>query len=87
MYYLIFNDKKIRDLFIKNMKEKNIYCTSHYVPLHSSDAGKKFGRVYGNLDLTNNLSSRIARLPLWVGLEKHIEYVISETIRTIKKIH
>jgi dTDP-4-amino-4,6-dideoxygalactose transaminase len=38
------------------------------VPLHSSPAGKRYGRVHGSLEMTTRQSERLIRLPLWVGL-------------------
>jgi len=38
------------------------------VPLHSSPAGKRYGKVHGAMDVTNIQSARLIRLPLWVGL-------------------
>jgi dTDP-4-amino-4,6-dideoxygalactose transaminase len=40
----------------------------HYVPLHSSPAGLRYGRVHGELDVTNRQAEQLIRLPLWVGL-------------------
>ena len=40
----------------------------HYVPLHDSPAGSKYGRAHGGVRVTEELSQRIVRLPLWVGL-------------------
>lgn len=39
------------------------------MPLHSSPAGLRYGRVNGNLDVTDKVAERIVRLPLWVGLD------------------
>jgi dTDP-4-amino-4,6-dideoxygalactose transaminase len=50
----------------------------HYVPLHSSPAGRKFGRTPGELPRTDNLSERLVRLPLWLGMgEDHIARVVN----------
>jgi dTDP-4-amino-4,6-dideoxygalactose transaminase len=40
----------------------------HYVPLHSSPAGQCFGRTHGSLDVTDDVSDRLVRLPLWIGM-------------------
>jgi dTDP-4-amino-4,6-dideoxygalactose transaminase len=40
----------------------------HYVPLHSSPAGLRYGRTAGPMNVTDDYSNRIIRLPLWVGL-------------------
>lgn len=51
-----------------NLDYRSIYSVFHYVPLHSSPAGMKYGRVHGNLEITNNLSDRLLRLPLWPAM-------------------
>lgn len=69
MYYVLLSDKENFIEFIKAMKEVDICCVSHYVPLHSSPAGTKFGRTNGNLDNTNEICKKLVRLPLWTGIE------------------
>jgi len=52
----------------------------HYVPLHSAPMGQKIGRVVGDMSNTANLSERLVRLPLWLGLEDQLAFVIQEVI-------
>jgi dTDP-4-amino-4,6-dideoxygalactose transaminase len=52
----------------------------HYVPLHSAPMGRKAGRAFGDLTNTSNLSERLVRLPLWLGIEEHMAFVIQEVI-------
>jgi len=68
MYYLLLSDFDMRTLFIRNMEQRGVNCVFHYVPLHSSSAGKKYGRTHGDLVVTDEVSDRLVRLPLWVGL-------------------
>ena len=79
MYYLLVKDIKDRTLFIEYMKDKGVNCVFHYVPLHSSPAGKKYGRVNDNMEVTNTVSNKIVRLPLWLEMDqtKVIEEVIA----------
>jgi dTDP-4-amino-4,6-dideoxygalactose transaminase len=76
MYYLLLPDLEQRTHFIDHMKQLGIQCVFHYVPLHSSPIGGKLGRASGELPVTVNVSERLVRLPLWPGLEEHIEFVI-----------
>ena len=69
MYYILLPDLEKRTGLLQFLKGEGIGGVFHYVPLHSSPAGKKFGRPHGHLDITDNLSERIVRLPLWIGLE------------------
>lgn len=70
MYYVLlskkFNQRKVLDYFEKN----GVSSLFHYIPLHLSPAGRKYGKVHGALEITSALSSRLIRLPLWVGLSK-----------------
>jgi dTDP-4-amino-4,6-dideoxygalactose transaminase len=49
----------------------------HYIPLHSSPAGQRFGRASGALPVTDDVSARLVRMPLWVGLEEHLDHVLA----------
>ncbi|HEY0562231.1 MAG TPA: dTDP-4-amino-4,6-dideoxygalactose transaminase [Methylophilus sp.] len=69
MYYILLESLQHRTELIQRFKAQNIHPTFHYVPLHSAPAGKKFARVHGSMKHTDDLSSRLLRLPLWVGLE------------------
>ena len=85
MYYLLLPDLARRTAFIDHLREKNIATVFHYIPLHSSPAGKKFGRSHGELPVTANLADRLVRLPLWVGLEDKIETVIAEAFSALQR--
>lgn len=82
IYYLILPGLKCRDRLIETLKDKGIKAVFHYVPLHSSPAGQKFGRSSGTLKVTDDLSSRLLRLPLYATLKdtelvRIIEIVLS----------
>lgn len=64
MYYLILDSLNTRTRLIAHLKAQGIYPVFHYVPLHSSPAGRKYGRVGSTMALTDNLSERLLRLPL-----------------------
>ena len=64
MYYLKLKDLEDRTEFIKFMKERDIQCVFHYVPLHSAPAGRKFGRFHGEDVYTTVESDRLVRLPM-----------------------
>lgn len=76
LYYLLLKDLDDRTRFIRDMAAAGINCVFHYIPLHSSPVGKELGRVVGDLAITDDVSSRLVRLPMWVGLEAHQERVI-----------
>ncbi len=76
MYYLLMPDLKSRVQFISAMKAHGVHCVFHYVPLHSSPAGLKYGRVSGDMLVTDDISDRLVRLPLWLGIEDDISRII-----------
>jgi dTDP-4-amino-4,6-dideoxygalactose transaminase len=80
IFYLILKNKTQRDNFISKMHERNINCVFHYIPLHSSKAGKIYGRVSGCMKNTDSISERIVRLPLSIGLN------IDQVITSVKGI-
>ena len=65
MYYLIVDSLNIRTKLIAHLKAKDIHPVFHYVPLHSSPAGKKYGRTSGSMRVTEDISERLLRLPLY----------------------
>lgn len=70
MYYILLRDVVERTRVIGALKELGVLTVFHYVPLHSSPAGRRFGRAMGDLPVTNDVSDRLLRLPLWIdGLE------------------
>jgi dTDP-4-amino-4,6-dideoxygalactose transaminase len=80
MYYLLLRNLDERTAFIDHMKENAIQCVFHYVPLHSAPYGTKVGRTSGAMPVTNDVADRLVRLPLWVGLEDHLDRII-EAVR------
>ena len=68
MYYVLLAPEIDRQRVLDSFKRNKIWSVFHHVPLHSSPAGKRYGRPHGDLDVTNQQSERLVRLPLWVGL-------------------
>ncbi len=77
MYYVILASDIDRQSVLEALKRSGVYSVFHYVPLHSSPAGRRYGRAHGALDVTDRQSERLIRLPLWVGLsEASIQKVV-----------
>ncbi len=76
MYYILLDSLKQRTELILKFKAQDIHPVFHYIPLHSAPAGKKFARAHGDMNNTNNLSERLLRLPLWVGLAEKQKEVL-----------
>ncbi|ASQ46454.1 dTDP-4-amino-4,6-dideoxygalactose transaminase [Legionella clemsonensis] len=87
MYYLKLNTLAKRDAFINKMQAYNIQTPFHYVPLHSSPAGLKYGRFSGKDEYTTVESEKLVRLPLWYNLSHtDAEVVIYRAITCLKEL-
>ena len=76
MFYIKAKDIEERSRLIAFLKEKGVGSVFHYIPLHSSPAGKKFGRFNGEDVYTTKESERLLRLPMWYGLTlENVDYV------------
>jgi dTDP-4-amino-4,6-dideoxygalactose transaminase len=68
MYYLLLPNAGVRSVLLKSLNALGINAVFHYIPLHSSPAGKRYGRPHGNLSQTDHVSDCLVRLPLWIGM-------------------
>jgi dTDP-4-amino-4,6-dideoxygalactose transaminase len=68
VYYLLARDLDDRDAIIGQLRERGVYSVFHYVPLHSSPAGRRYGRTHGSLARTDDVAARLLRLPLWAEM-------------------
>lgn len=86
MFYLKFKNMDIRTRYIRYMKMEKINCVFHYVPLHSSEGGKKFSRFYGEDVYTTKESERLVRLPMFYGMtETEKELIAKKSLEFIEK--
>ncbi len=77
MYYLLLPDRAGRDQLLDHLRAQQVYAVFHYVPLHSSPAGRKYGRAHGELSVTESASGRLLRLPLFADMQDdQVERVI-----------
>mgnify|MGYP004475497801 CR=1 FL=1 len=78
MYYILLKNENERSKLIKKFKENSIVAPFHYIPLHTSPVGKKYGYKEGDLPLTEEYSSRLLRLPLYPDMSnKEVQDVIT----------
>jgi len=68
MFYVLLPEGIDRPALLRAMNERGVNTVFHYVPLHSSPAGRRFGRTSGDLAVTDRLSARLIRLPLWADM-------------------
>ena len=85
MYYVLLPPRIDRQAVLRALKENGIHAVFHYVPLHSSPGGLRFGRAHGELSLTTSLSERLIRLPMWLGLSETKQQRICEVLEAILK--
>jgi dTDP-4-amino-4,6-dideoxygalactose transaminase len=79
IFYIITGSLDERTDLINYLKGEGIMAVFHYVPLHSSRAGRRFGRVKGSIEVTDDISSRLLRLPLYYEISDHdIEIVVDK---------
>lgn len=78
MYYLLVKDLGVRTALIEYLRERGIMAVFHYVPLHTSEAGKRFSKVSEKLSVTENIADRLIRLPLYCDLsQEQIQKIIT----------
>ncbi|MEA1927676.1 MAG: dTDP-4-amino-4,6-dideoxygalactose transaminase [Candidatus Auribacterota bacterium] len=81
IFYLLLPSPSKRDAVIKNLKESGIHTVFHYVPLHTSPMGKLFGYQRGDLPVSEDISSRLVRLPIYYGLSSDdAQFIVSRLI-------
>lgn len=80
IYYVLLAPDIDRRWIIEEFKRRNITSVFHYVPLHSSPAGKRFGRTHGSLAITEDISARVLRLPLWIGMQQDDQIRVAEAL-------
>ncbi len=86
MYYVLVPDLSTRTGLLETLNVQGINAVFHYVPLHASPAGRKYGRTHGPLIRTREMSERLIRLPLWIGMDEgHVTRVSQAVSRVLKR--
>jgi dTDP-4-amino-4,6-dideoxygalactose transaminase len=70
LFHLLLPTPADRDALIAHLKERGIMAVFHYLPLHLSEMGRRFGGQPGDCPVTEDVSERLLRLPLYPGLER-----------------
>ena len=88
MFYIKLKSIEERTQFITSMKEKGIGCVFHYVPLHSSEAGKRFGTFCGEDIYTSQESNKLVRLPMYYDVGKeNVQCIIKKVCKYIDELY
>jgi len=82
MYYVLLPDLEVRTAVMGELKARGIGSVFHYVPLHSAPAGRKYGRVHGSMDVTDDIADRLLRLPIWPDMASEVD-TIAETVEKV----
>ena len=81
LFFIITHSLRERTRLIEFLRGHGIHAVFHYVPLHSSPAGRKYGRAAGSMCVTDDLSQRIVRLPLYY------EMTDEDVDRVVDRVH
>lgn len=82
MYYMLMPSLDARTAFIAYLKDKNVQAVFHYLPLHNSEMGKKFGAQSDDCPVTNDVSDRLVRLPFFNSIsDAEQNYVIEHILQ------
>jgi dTDP-4-amino-4,6-dideoxygalactose transaminase len=85
IYFVLLPTAEIRSRVIAALKGQNISAVFHYMPLHTSQAGLRFGRAAGRLPVTDSVSERLLRLPLWADMtEEDVARVTGAIARALR---
>ena len=85
MFYLFTRSAAERGALLAHLKAAGVHAVFHYVPLHASPAGRKFGRTAGALPVTEDLADRLVRLPLFFNLDDAAARDIAGHVRSFFK--
>lgn len=85
MFYLLMPSLEKRQALIAHLQSRDIFATFHYVPLHSSTAGIKYGKPGARCPVTECVSSRLLRLPFFASLEPGQQFRVVDAIRDFFK--
>jgi dTDP-4-amino-4,6-dideoxygalactose transaminase len=68
IYYVLVKDLQTRTEVLAELNRADVNAVFHYVPLHSSEGGRKYGRAHGELPHSEAAADRLIRLPIWSGM-------------------
>ena len=83
IYCVLMPSAERRDFALMRLGELGIKATFHYTPLHAAPAGRRFGRVAGSLAKTEDLASRLVRLPLYADITLDDQEHVVRALRTL----
>jgi dTDP-4-amino-4,6-dideoxygalactose transaminase len=85
LYYVLLESPALRNRLLDRFNARGIGGVFHYVPLHSSPAGLRYGRAVGELPHTRVAGEQLLRLPLWLGLGELQDEVVAELATQLRE--
>jgi len=84
LFYLLLPPTMPRAEVLADLNTRGVNAIFHYVPLHESAAGRRYARVASHMDVSTSVSSRLIRLPIWIGLNpSEMEFVIASVAESL----
>jgi dTDP-4-amino-4,6-dideoxygalactose transaminase len=80
LFYVLLPDQRTRDGLLAHLQEQNIQAVFHYVPLHTSPMGQRYGYAEGDLPITEELSACLLRLPLYFEITPEEQYRVVQEL-------
>ena len=78
IYYILVENLATRSLLMERLREEGVQTAFHYVPLHSSPFGLKHSRCGSSMNVTESISDRIIRLPIWFGMTDEVNIIVKK---------
>jgi dTDP-4-amino-4,6-dideoxygalactose transaminase len=83
LFYLLVPLPAQRNEILADLNARGVNAVFHYVPLHSSPAGQRYGRTSGSMGVTDDVSARLIRLPLWLGMPEDAPPMIVDRVAEV----
>jgi dTDP-4-amino-4,6-dideoxygalactose transaminase len=82
LYYLLMPNIDVRQAMLAHLRDRGVFATFHYQPLHSAPAGERYGRTGpGGCPVTDDIADRLLRLPVFAGMrEDELDRVTSAVL-------
>lgn len=84
LYYVLLNKRLRRETVLDAFRQARVGAVFHYVPLHTAPAGLRYGRVAGELPVTDFAANQLIRLPLWVELTQQEQDRVVEVLLSFR---
>jgi uncharacterized membrane protein (UPF0127 family) len=87
LFHILLRNRAARDEAMRRLKERGVSALFHYLPLHTSPMGHRLGYRRGDLPVTEEISDRLLRLPLYAGITREeLDYVISNVRAVVEGV-